>query len=143
MDKPAYRGAFQRRRCLMVADGFYEWQKVGSGKQPYFIHMRDDRPFAFAAIWEAWENAGEGRIESAALLTTESNALIAPIHNRMPVILDPKHYAYWLDVSIRDPEGLLALLRPYPPEKMAAYPVSSYVNNPAHDDPRCIQRAAG
>lgn len=138
-EKPAYRAAWRRRRCLVAADGFYEWQGRGKRKQPYFFHMRDDGPFAFAGLWESWEGPQHSHLESCTLLTTESNDLVRPIHDRMPVILAPDDYAQWLDVSIREPESLLPLLRPYSSEEMAAHEVRTLVNNPRNDDPMCIE----
>lgn len=138
-EKPAFRAALARRRCLMLADGFYEWQQTGKGKRAHFIRMRDDRPFAFAAIWEAWKAPDGCWLESAALLTTEANEVVAPIHDRMPVILRPEDYASWLDPGRQGPESLRPLLRPYAADAMVAYPVSTHVNSPAHDDARCIQ----
>lgn len=141
-DKPAYRAAFRRRRCLVVADGFYEWQRTGARKQPYFIRMHDDRPFAFAGLWESWQGADEGPVQSCTLLTTEPNELVKPIHNRMPVILAPDDYGQWLDPTVQKPQPLVPLLRPFPVDQMIAYPVSTHVNSPARDDPRCIERVA-
>ena len=141
-EKPAYRAAFRRRRCLVAADGFYEWQRRGSRKQPYFIRMQDDRPFAFAGLWEHWEGADGTVISSCTLLTTEPNELMEPIHNRMPVILAAGDYDRWLDPAVEQAGPLLPLLRPYAGDDMAAYPVSTYVNSPTHDDPRCIERVA-
>lgn len=139
-EKPAYRGAFRRRRCLVAADGFYEWQRTGGRKQPYFVHLRDDRPFAFAGLWDRWEGEDYTSIESCTLLTTEPNELMQPIHNRMPVVLTPEGSVRWLDPAVQKPEMLSPLLRPFPAELMEAYPVSTYVNNPIHEDPRCIER---
>ncbi len=136
--KPAYRAAFRRRRCLVLADGFYEWQRLDGKKWPYFIHLRSDRPFAFAGLWEHWQGPGEETLQSCALVTTEANELMRPIHDRMPVILPEAEYARWLDPSLDSPESLLPLLRPYPSEAMAAYRVSTYVNNPTHDAPLCV-----
>ena len=141
-DKPAYRAAFRRRRCLVVADGFYEWQRTGSRKQPYFVHRRDDRPFAFAGLWESWEGPDHSALQTCALLTTEPNELMQPIHDRMPVILAPDDYPQWLDPAMQRPESLAPLLRPYPDGELTAYPVSTYVNSPTHEDPRCIERVA-
>ena len=137
-DKPAFRAAFRRRRCLIVADGFYEWQRTGGKKQPYFIRLVDDRPFAFAGLWEAWEGPDHTSLESCTLITTEANALMEPIHNRMPVILAPNDYDRWLDPAIQQPEHLQTLLRPYPSDAMLAYPVSSHVNSPRNEDAGCI-----
>jgi len=140
-EKPSYRAAFRRRRCLVVADGFYEWQRTGKRKQPYFIRMQDDRPFAFAGLWESWEGAAEGPVESCTLLTTEPNALVEPIHSRMPVILAEDDYARWLDPTIQEPKAIASLVRPFPAEPMVAFAVSTYVNSPSRDDARCIERA--
>ena len=141
--KPAFRAAFRRRRCLVPADGFYEWRRTGSGKQPYFFRLRDDRPFAFAGLWESWEGVDNSAVESCTLLTTEPNELMRPIHNRMPVILPAASYEPWLDPGEERPERLAGLLRPYPSDEMIAYPVSPYVNSPVHEDARCVERAAG
>ena len=137
--KRASRSALKAQRCLVVASAFYEWQKTPSGKQPYWIGFADRRSFAFAGLWESWTDRASGeRIESYALVTTEPNALCAPIHNRMPVILDSADYDRWLSAEA-PPEDLL---RPFPAEQMAAYPVSTWVNSPAHNDPRCIEAVA-
>ncbi|MDZ7615600.1 MAG: SOS response-associated peptidase, partial [Patescibacteria group bacterium] len=137
-EKPAYRAAFRRRRCLVPADGFYEWRKEGGRKQPYFIRMRDDRLFAFAALWESWEGPDHSYLESCTLLTTEPNPLIRPIHDRMPVILPPEAYGAWLDPAVQDAARLLPLLGSYPPEQMHAQPVSPLVNNPRTDSAECL-----
>ena len=134
----AFRAAFRRRRCLVPADGFYEWQRQERAKQPFYIHMRDDAPFAFAGLWEVWEGKDGTVLETCTVITTEPNELMQPIHNRMPVILDRADYARWLDPRMNDPELLKAFLRPYPPEKMAAYPVSRLVNSPSNDAPECL-----
>src|SRR3989449_488160 len=101
-EKPMFRDAFKRRRCLVPADGFYEWKQDGGRKQPVYIHMRDGEPFAIAGLWEHWEGQDGQVIESCTLLTTEPNDLLAPVHNRMPVILDPKDYAQWLDPGLQE-----------------------------------------
>ena len=137
--KPAFRAAFRRRRCLVLADGFYEWPRRGGRKQPFYVRLRDGRPFAFAGLWEHWEGSEGQSIDSCTLLTTAPNALMRPLHHRMPVILDPEVYALWLDPAIQDADRLQPLLRQYPPEAMMAYPVSPRVNNPANDGPECIQ----
>jgi putative SOS response-associated peptidase YedK len=137
--KPAFRDAFRHRRCLVVADGFFEWQGSGRGKQPYFIHRRDDRPFAFAALWESWSPAEGSSLETCTLITGEPNAVTRPIHDRMPVILAPDDYARWLDPQ-QPVEELQSLLAPFAAEAMEAWPVSPLVNSPANDDPRCIER---
>ncbi len=141
-DKPAFRTAFRRRRCLIVADGFYEWQRTGGKKQPYFIRLADGRPFGFAGLWESWEGPDHSALESCTLITTGANALMEPIHHRMPVILSPDDYDRWLDPAMQKPEQLQPLLRPYPSDAMLAYPVSSHVNNPRNEDAACVAPAA-
>ena len=132
----------RRRRCLVVADGFYEWQHAGTRKQPYFFQLRDQRPFAFAGLWEAWQGPEPSAIETCTLLTTEANDLVCPIHDRMPVILAPADYQLWLDPAVEDPRRLGRLWTPYPADDMTAYPVGTWINNPAHEDPRCIEPLA-
>ena len=135
--QPAFHRAFRERRCLLLADGFYEWQRQGRRKQPYYIRLREGRPFAFAGLWEHWEGAEGVTIDSCTILTTTSNDLVGGIHHRMPVILSPTEYDRWLDPSIREPEVLQPLLRPFPADEMTAYPVSALVNNPANDTSGC------
>ncbi len=139
-DKPSFRTAMRRRRCLIVADGFYEWKTVGKRRQPMFIHLRDGRPFAFAGLWEAWEGAGHSTLESCTILTTAANDLVRPIHDRMPVIVAPPDYARWLDPAVQQSEAVVPLLRPYPAEEMEAYAVSPRVNSPARDDEGCLEK---
>ncbi len=138
---PAFRAAFRRRRCLIVADGFYEWQKParkGARKQPYRITRHDGEPFAFAGLWERWtEPATRQDVETCTVLTTDSNDLLAPIHGRMPVILDVENHDAWLDPSA-EPERLQALLRPYPDRQLTAFPISTRVNKVDNDDPGVI-----
>lgn len=136
-EKPSFRAAFKRRRCLIPADGFYEWQRQGDRKQPVYIRSRDGAPFALAGLWETWHSADGSIIDSCTILTTKPNELMEPIHNRMPVILEPPDYSTWLHPG-DNPNVALHLLRPYPAEKMAAYPVSTLVNNPRNDSPDCI-----
>ncbi len=138
-EKPSFRAAFRRRRCLVVADGFYEWQKQNGTKQPFFIHLRDSRPFAFAGLWEHWEGPDDSIVQSCTLLTCEPNDFLRVVHNRMPVILDPGDYDLWLDPEVEQPDLLQPLLRPYSAREMAAYPVSRFVNSPNNDSPRCIE----
>ena len=143
-EKPAFRRAFRERRCLIPADGFYEWKREGAVKRPFYIRMRDGAPFAFGGIWERWEGIRGEAVETCAILTTEPNDLLAPIHDRMPLILPPEEYGRWLDPSVRVPESLAPLLRPFPPGAMEAYPVGRAVNNPLTDGPSCIRpEAAG
>jgi putative SOS response-associated peptidase YedK len=139
-EKPSFRKAFRNHRCLVLADGFYEWQKTGNGKQPYYIRMEDGSPFAFAGLWESWQNGRE--IRSATIITTDANDVVGPIHNRMPVILHPEDYALWLDPDFDEKEPLTTLLKPYPAEAMEAYPVSRRVNSPSNNEPSCIESVA-
>ena len=134
--KPAFREAYRRRRCLIAADGFYEWKAQEGGKQPYLIRLKDAEPFAFAGLWEHWE--GDGRvIESCTIITTEANSLVAEVHDRMPVILPRDAYDRWLDGP---PDGLRDLLRPCPAEEMETYPVSKAVNSPRNDGAELLAR---
>lgn len=133
--KPAFRSAFKSRRCLIPADGFYEWQQTTRGKQPYRIVLRSGELFAFAGLWERWRNPEGETIESCCIVTCEPNALAARFHERMPVIVAPEDYDTWL---IGTPEQALALLKPYPTEEMRAYPVSAKVNRPANDTSELI-----
>jgi putative SOS response-associated peptidase YedK len=137
--KPAFRRAFKERRCLLLADGLYEWQRQERRKQPFYIRLRDGRPFAFAGLWEHWEGSEGMAIQSCTILTTTSNEVVGRIHDRMPVILSPTDYDRWLDPSIQEPAVLQTLLRPYPADEMMAYPVSTRVNNPANDSPECVE----
>jgi putative SOS response-associated peptidase YedK len=139
-EKPSFRKAFRNHRCLVLADGFYEWQKTGNGKQPYYIRMADDSPFAFAGLWESWQNGRE--IHSATIITTDANDVVAPIHNRMPVILHPEDYDLWFDPNFDEKEPLTTLLKPYPAEAMDAYPVSRRVNSPSNNEPSIIESVA-
>lgn len=136
-EKPSYRNAFKYRRCLIPADGFYEWQKQNGRKQPMFVHAADGHALAFAGLWETWQSPEGSVIESCTILTTTPNELMQPIHNRMPVIIAPEDYSMWLDPGPR-PDDALHLLRPYPSERLAARPVSTVVNNPRNDVPECI-----
>ncbi|MEB3355929.1 MAG: SOS response-associated peptidase [Synechococcales bacterium] len=142
-EKPSFRNAFRRRRCLIPADGFYEWQPQEQGKQPFYFCLSDDRgdrpPFAFAGLWEHWQGADGSEIESCTILTTQASEAVQPIHQRMPVILKPEDYGPWLNVGSQSPESLQALLKPYPASDLLSYPVGLSVNSPKHDSPDCIQ----
>ncbi|MDP6953484.1 MAG: SOS response-associated peptidase [Alphaproteobacteria bacterium] len=133
-EKPSFRAAFRRRRCLVIADGFYEWQARDGAKQPYHIALADGGPMAFAGLWERWD--GDATLETFTILTTEASPDIAPIHHRMPVILAPAHYSVWLGA---EDAGLLAgLLVPGGGVELVARAVSRHVNNPRHDDADCL-----
>jgi putative SOS response-associated peptidase YedK len=141
-DKPMFRSAFRKRRCLIPADGYYEWQATGGkAKQPYLFIPKDGKPFAFAGLWESAEPEGE-KIESCTILTTDANELAAQVHKRMPVILPPEAYAEWLDPANQDAASVQGLLLPYPADSMRSYAVSTWINNPRHDDARCVEPAA-
>ncbi|MDI6769188.1 MAG: SOS response-associated peptidase [Anaerolineales bacterium] len=150
-EKPSFRTAYRYRRCLILADGFFEWQtlttnasQIGSKvKIPHYIRLKSGRPFAFAGLWEDWrQRMPDGsQVKSATIITTQPNELIARLHNRMPVILPPETYARWLEPSPRQPADLQGLLSPYPSEEMSVYPVSTLVNSPANDRPECITPA--
>jgi len=144
--KPAFRSAFQCRRCLILADGFYEWKPDGKKKQPYFIHLHKDRPFAFAGLWERWLGPHGNRlqqpIESCTIITTVPNQLTSQVHDRMPVILHPQDHASWLDPEFEDLDRLQALLKPFDADAMESYPVGSFVNKPSHDGAECVTRVA-
>jgi putative SOS response-associated peptidase YedK len=165
-EKPTFRTPFRRRRCLIPADGFYEWQQSAGGargkKQPYFIHRPDHGPFAFAGLWDRWVGQGDGAmptpnpssnpflnetgsahrsgltIESCTIVTTNANRTLKDLHDRMPVMLAPCDYAVWLDPKIDDPAALQHLLAPCGEEELIAEPVSTHVNKVTNDDPRCI-----
>ena len=139
-EKPAFRSSLKYKRCLILADGFYEW-KGAPGKKvktPFFIHMKDRRPFAFAGLWDSWTSPDGSQIKSCTIITTEPNELTGIIHNRMPVILHPRDYGKWLDPAPQSPEQLKPLLRPFPADMMDAYPVSTLVNAPANDTPELV-----
>lgn len=136
-EKPAFRSAFRKRRCLIPASGFYEWKKTGGRKQPHYIRRRDGAPLAFAGLWERWAPEGEAPLETCAIVTTDANDLLAAVHDRMPVILSPAAYDAWLDPGA-DPGRLRALLAPSPPGDLEMYPIGLLVNNPRIDDPRLI-----
>ena len=138
-EKPSFRAAFRRRRCLILADGFYEWKKVAGEKRktPMYIRMASGQPFAFAGLWEFWQ-PDTTPLLSCTILTTQPNSLLASIHNRMPVILPEEKYEFWLSAEETEKRALLDCLKPYPDDKMVAYAVSSLVNNPRNDAPECI-----
>jgi putative SOS response-associated peptidase YedK len=136
--KPAFRKPLRERRCLILADGFFEWKREGSRKQPYYIKLRDSQPFAFAGLWDRWQPSDGQPLESCTILTTTPNALVQQLHDRMPVILPSSAYGLWLDRAVRDVDIVQAVLTPYPADEMLAYPVGTRVNNPAYDSPECI-----
>jgi putative SOS response-associated peptidase YedK len=138
IDKPSFRTAFQRRRCIIPANGYYEWTPAGGRKQPYYIRPRDDELFGFAGLYERW-NGADRPVESCTIITTDANALTRPLHARMPVILPVEAYAHWLDPENPDLDALAALLKPAPDERMQVYPVGMRVNNVKNDDSALIE----
>jgi putative SOS response-associated peptidase YedK len=141
LEKPSFRTAFKKRRCLIPADGFYEWKKEGTNKQPFHFGMKDDSLFAFAGIWEVWKSPEGTVVESCAILTTTPNELVADVHDRMPVILPTAQYELWLTAEAERVAQLQDLLVPYPASEMKKYPVSSAVNSPKHDVAACAAAA--
>jgi putative SOS response-associated peptidase YedK len=137
-EKPSFRAAFKRRRCLIPASGFYEWQKQGKSKQPIYVTPANDEAFALAGLWESWQGANGSELETCTIVTTTPNELMAPIHNRMPVIVAPEDYDTWLH-SEPEPSLGLHLIRPYPSELMRVTAVSTYVNNPRNEGPQCVE----
>ena len=141
-EKPSFRKAFKHQRCLVIADGFYEWKREGTAKQPYYIRFKDSRPFVFAGLWESWKDKHQEdapKIDSCTIITTDANELLESIHHRMPVILDLKDSEVWLDPAMKDPAVLTPLLKPYSSEEMEAFPISTRVNNPRVDGPECVE----
>jgi putative SOS response-associated peptidase YedK len=138
-EKPAFRSAIKHRRCLIIADGFYEWQAQGKKKQPYYFTMANREPFAFAGLWENWESPESENIVSCSIITTAANSTVQPVHDRMPVILPPSAWEEWLDPSIKNAQEVLPLLKPYDPAAITANAVSTIVNSPTRDSPECIQ----
>ncbi len=138
--KPAYRGPFRYRRCLIPTEGFYEWRPERGGKQPYLIRMRSGRPFALAGLWDQWQDPNGSALETCSIIVTDANPLVAPIHDRMPVILPPEIWDSWLDPHQQDTRALRSLLVPCDPSSMETYPVSRAVNNTRNDDSSLIER---
>ena len=141
-EKPAFRESFKQRRCIIPADGFYEWKREGKGKQPFFFSLRDGRPFGFAGLWDRWRDEGGKVVESCTILTTEANEVLKEVHDRMPVILHPETYGLWLDTDMRIVDSLKELLSPYPASEMTAYPVSAQVNSPKNQGEDLITKVA-
>jgi putative SOS response-associated peptidase YedK len=152
-DKPSFRSAFKNRHCLVLADGFYEWKKPkeastgrkssGAAKQPYHIHLRDGRPFAFAGLWEHWEREGQ-KIESCTILTTDANDALGPLHDRMPVILQREHLMDWLNTAGAGAKACdYSYLGPFPSELLEVVAVSPLVNSPRNNGPECLKPAVG
>jgi len=141
-DKPAYERAFRRHRCLVPAEGFYEWQRRGGRKQPMFIHRRDGEPMAFAGLWAAWrpDDATDDWVRSCTIVTTGANGTVAPLHDRMPVVLEERDWDRWLDPDAPELDALVRLLRPAPDDLLVAYPVGTAVNSADNDGPHLVDR---
>jgi putative SOS response-associated peptidase YedK len=137
-EKPSFKNALKRRRCLIPADGFYEWKKEGTARQPMHIRRNDGDLFAFAGLWEEWKQEDGTPLRTCTIITVGPNELMRSIHDRMPALLEPEAEAAWLDLSRQDPSSLLDLLKPYPAEAMEAYAVSKRVNAPVIDDPSLL-----
>ena len=137
-ERPSFRSAYRRRRCLIIADSFYEWRREGRARTPMRIMLESEEPFAFAGLWETWKRPDDSWMLSCTIITTSANELVSEIYDRMPVILDPDVEAVWLDPDLDDTTALSELLVPYPSDLMTAYEVSRIVNSAANDVPECI-----
>jgi len=139
-EKASFKWSFKKKRCLIPTSGFFEWKKEGKAKQPYLIHRQDGKPFAFAGLWSTWVDREHGAVpvETFTILTTDANDLLRPLHNRMPVIVDPENFDLWLDPKTEDAALLQPLLVPHAAEGYEAFPVSRNVNSPANDAPDCV-----
>ena len=139
--KPSFRDALRLRRCVIPASGFYEWEPVGRTRKPWLFRRRDEQPFGLAGLWENWSAPDGTPLETCAVITTESNELMRPIHHRMPVILTPEQCAEWLDPRVIAPDALAALLRPTSAKSMSALAVSTHVSSVLHEGPECVAPA--
>lgn len=139
--KPSFREALRKRRCLIPATGFYEWEHRGSTKRPWLFRRRDEQPFAFAGLWELWRAPDGGTLETCAIVTTEPNDLMRPIHDRFPVMITPENFGLWLDQSVTDPDALAPLCRAPLSETVSATAVSRYMSNVRHEGPKCLMPA--
>ena len=142
-EKPAFRDALRRRRCLVIADGFYEWQRTGDSRRPMRVVIRSGEPFAFAGLWSVWKDPDGNRMPSCTIITTTANDLLRPVHDRMPVVLPREMEALWLDSNVDDPNMLASVLTPYADDAMQVYEVSNLVNSAANDGPEVIEPSAG
>jgi putative SOS response-associated peptidase YedK len=143
IDKPAFRAAMKYRRCLIPADGFYEWKPVAGRKQPYYVRLKSGAPMALAGLWETWTGPNGEELDTAAIVTTRANRLLAPIHDRMPVIVPPEAFDLWLNCSEVDAETAAALIAPAPEDALEAYEVSTAVNRTANDNAKLVEPFVG
>jgi putative SOS response-associated peptidase YedK len=141
-EKPSFRTPFKKRRCLILADGFYEWRKEGMGKVPVYVFLKSRRPFGLAGLFDSWNSPDGEEIRTCTIITTEANELLKPVHDRMPVIIPERNRDIWLDTAIEDEKFLAILLVPYPSELMVHHDVSRFVNSPKNDSPECIHPAS-
>jgi putative SOS response-associated peptidase YedK len=137
--KPAFRDALKSRRCLIPADAFYEWMRTGKTKQPYCFEVGEGELFAFAGLWDRWKDPSGSWVKTCSILTTTPNSITAPVHDRMPVILDPDSYDLWLDPGMKDVSAASDLLKPFDARQMRCFPVSNRINSAVNDDPECCQ----
>jgi len=142
-ESAAFKRPLKSQRCLVVADGFYEWRKVGGKKIPTFIHLKSGKPFGFAGLYDTWKSPNGEPITSCTIITTDANDLVRPIHDRMPVIIPKRRHKLWLDPDNHDLDRLASLLEPFDADSMDAYEVSPLVNKPANNSPQCIAPVAG
>ncbi len=143
IDKPAFRAAMKYRRCLIPADGFYEWKPVAGRKQPYYVRLKSGAPMALAGLWETWVGPNGEELDTAAIVTTRANSLLAPIHDRMPVIVPPEAFDLWLNTAEVDAETAAALIAPAPGDLLEAYEVSTAVNRTANDNAKLVEPLVG
>ncbi len=136
-EKPSFRGAFKKNRCLIPASGFYEWKKEGKIKIPHYVKLKSGDPFTFAGLHETWISPAGRELHTCTIITTTANSIMEPIHDRMPVIIPREKYDLWLDI-VSQPEDLLALVAPYPADEMQLYPVSTMINSPKNESAECI-----
>ena len=139
-DKPAFKRAFSKQRCLIVANGFYEWRKEGKSRIPVYVHLKSRKAFGFAGLYNEWTSPEGKQICTTTIITTDANAMLEPVHNRMPAIIPKDKETIWLDTSIQDKEVLFPLIHPYPSEDMELIEVSTIVNSPSNDSPECIKQ---
>jgi putative SOS response-associated peptidase YedK len=144
-EKPSFRGSLKRKRCLVLADGFYEWHETVKGKPkvPYYIRLKSRKPFTFAGLWSSWTDPSGEEVLTCTIITGSSNELISAIHHRMPIILPEHVRTMWLDPGVEDVEALLSILRPLASEEIEMFPVTRHVNSPSNDDPGCVEPADG
>jgi putative SOS response-associated peptidase YedK len=140
-EKRSFKTAFEKQRCLVVADGFFEWKKEGVVKKPYYIRLKSGKPFGFAGLYNVWTSPEGEKLTTSTIVTTDANELLRPIHNRMPVITPVSKYDKWLDPSVSDKDTLSSILKPFPPEEMEYYPVTSKMNSVKYNDPENIKQA--